>query len=174
LQLNGKSFGGVVMKRIVWIAALVVAVANDAAVASTCPAFVWLGEGSKDRDTFFFGASGTCEAIDIFAIRVGPLDKRDPICEIHAPLPTSTRVFESGWRYGTVPEGFVERRKCEALKPGGTYWISVFGACNGTRYFRVDKRGHLKITSSLKGQTEGAVHPHLQDTCKAWTRRTSR
>jgi len=141
------------MKRTVWIGALVVAVAvaNGVAVASTCPAFVWLGLGSKDRDTFFFGASGTCEEIDIFAIRVGPLDEREPICEIHAPSPTSTRVFESGWRYGAVPHGFVERRKCETLRPGGTYWISVVGACNGTRYFRVDKRGHLKITSRLEG-----------------------
>jgi hypothetical protein len=139
------------MKRTVWIAAVVVAVANGAAVASTCPAFMWLGTGSKERDTFFFGASGTCEAIDVFSISVGPLDEREPTCEVHALSPTTTRVFESGWRYGAVPDGFVERRKCEPLKPGGTYWISVVGTCNGTRYFRVDKRGHLKITSSLKG-----------------------
>jgi hypothetical protein len=139
------------MKRIVWIAAFVIVVASGAAVASTCPAFVWLGSGSKDKDTFFFGVSGTCEAIDIFAISVGALDERDPICEVHAPTPTSTRLFKSGWRYGTVPEGFVERRKCETLKPGGTYWISVVGSCIGRRYFLVDKHGHLKITSSLKG-----------------------
>jgi len=140
------------VKRVVWIVSLIAVSGISAAFASTCPAHVWLGKQAKTRDTFFFGASGTCEPIEIFSIQVGPVGGGEPICIVHAPSPGSTPVLESGWIYGSVPNGFVERKKCKPLKPGQTYRISVVGSCVGERFFRVDKLGHLKMSTSLKGE----------------------
>jgi len=65
------------MKRFGWIVALIAATTDTVALASTCPAFVWLGEDAKARDTFFFRLSGTCESIEIDAIEVAPVDRRN-------------------------------------------------------------------------------------------------
>jgi len=140
------------MKRFVCFVFVIAVCGISVAVASTCPAFVWLGGDAKTRDTFFFGASGTCESIEIDSIQIGPVDGGDPTCIVHAASPALSRVLDGGWRYGSIPDGFVERRKCEPLKAGQNYRIKVFGSCVGERFFHVDRAGHLKIRTSLKGE----------------------
>ena len=140
------------MKRFAWIVSLIAVSGIGVAFASTCPAHVWLGKETQTRDSFFFGASGTCEPIEVFSIQVGTVGGNEPICIVHASSPTSTPVLAGGWKYGSVPNGFVERKKCEPLKPGQTYRISVVGSCVGERFFRVDRLGHLKMSTSLKSE----------------------
>ena len=136
--------------KIAFLAGLIAVTVPGSAIATSCPAHIWPGRTQRDGGTFYFGFSGTCSRIDVFALEVRPVAQEEAICIVHAREVAMAHELKRGWKYGAVPDGFVARKPCEPLKVGVEYKIDVSGTCSGYRFFSVDKRGRIQMARDPK------------------------
>lgn len=66
-------------------------------------------------------------------------------------LPTAAAVeglpLQSGWRYGTIPVGYVVEGRCPPLVPGRDYRVRVGGRIGGDTVFHITPNGTIDIVS---------------------------
>lgn len=150
---------------------LLTAVCVAEARATPCPLFMRASSTAKSElPVFEFEFSGTCKGIILSDIKVySESDQTAPVCDVHVPAKRRSRkrvvrelasifdkrhrkgsllpgrVFEAGWKYGSVPHGFVAASPCKPLARNERYVISVSGTCFGYQPFEIDQRGRAII-----------------------------